>query len=160
MDEKLLLITCLAASGVMGALTAFIVSFIISKKKSFKHINKLLKKSGKVKNYSEITGIIAAQLEENKDEHQKMDKAIDILNWERRKNIKKVGYVRYDSNPDISGHMSFSLAMLNEENSGIILTNIHMMEGSSIYLREIQNGKCEVTLSEEEKQALKETINE
>ena len=49
--------------------------------------------------------------------------------------------------------------MLNEENTGAILTNIRMMEGSSLYLREVVNGECEITIAEEEKEILRKTIN-
>ncbi len=159
MEDNILIMVCIIAAGVTGIITGSVVAFIVSKKRSFRHINKLIKKTGRVKNYSEIAGIITAQLDENEEKHKNMEKAIEILNWERKKNIKKIGYVRYNSNPDISGNMSFSIAMLNENNTGIILTNIHMMEGSSIYLREITDGSCNVTLSEEEKEALKNTMN-
>ena len=98
-------------------------------------------------------------MDENLAQHDVINKSIDIINYERKKNIKKVGYIRYNSSDEIGGNLSFSVAMLNDENTGIILTNIHMMEGSSIYLREVSAGECEITLSEEEKEVLKNTIN-
>ena len=88
-----------------------------------------------------------------------MTKSIDILNFERKKNIKKIDYIRYNSSDEIGGNLSFSVVMLNEDNTGIILTNIHMMEGSSIYLREVTKGECEITLTDEEKEVLKRTIS-
>jgi len=159
MNEVTLILVCIGISAAVGIITGAITATIISKKKSYKHIDKLVKKAGKIKNYSEIGELIASQVDENKEQHEKIEKGISILNYERRKNIKKVGHIRYNSNPDIGGNLSFSIAMLNEENTGVILTNIHMMEESSLYLREITNGECEITISEEEKEILKATTN-
>lgn len=159
MNEVTLILVCVGASVVVGITAGAITAAIVSRKKSYKNINKIIKKAGIIKNYSEIGELIAAQVDENLSQHDAMDKAIGILNWERRKNIKKVGHIRYNSSEDIGGNLSFSIVMLNEENTGIILTNIRMMEGSSLYLREIEKGECEITISEEEKEVLKKTLN-
>ncbi|MCK5759324.1 MAG: DUF4446 family protein [Clostridiales bacterium] len=159
MNEVTLIVVCVGAAVFSGIISGAITAAIISKKKSYKNIDDVIKKAGKIKNYSEIGKIIASQVDENLTQHEKMEKGIDILNYERRKNIKKIGHIRYNSNTDIGGNLSFSLVMLNEENTGAILTNIHMMEGSSLYLREVVNGECEITISEEEKVILRNTIN-
>ncbi len=159
MNEITLILVCVGAAAVTGIITGTITAAVVAKKKTYKKINKIIKKAGTIKNYSEIGELIASQVDLNAQQHEKMDKGISILNWERRKNIKKIGHIRYNSNPDIGGNLSFSLVMLNEENTGVILTNIRMMEGSSIYLREVTNGECEITLSEEEKEILKKTTN-
>ena len=159
MSEVTLIVVCVGAAVVSGIVSGAITAAIISKKKSYKNIHKIIKKAGIIKNYSEIGKLIASQVDENLSQHEKMEKSIGVLNYERRKNIKKVGHIRYNSNPDIGGNLSFSIVLLNEENTGVIFTNIHMMEGSSLYLREVENGECEITISEEEKEVLRNTIN-
>lgn len=159
MDEVTLIIVCIGTALVAGIISGAITAAIVARKKSYRKISKLIKKTGKARSYSEIGQIIANQINENIKEHDEIDESIGIINWERRKNIKKVGHIRYNSTTDIGGNLSFSLVMLNEENTGVILTNIHMREGSSIYLREIERGECEITLSEEEKEVLKSTKN-
>ncbi|MCD6323006.1 MAG: DUF4446 family protein [Clostridiales bacterium] len=159
MNEVTLIMVCVGAAVVSVIISGTITAAIISKKKSYKNIHKIIKKAGIIKNYSEIGKLIASQVDENLSQHEKMEKSIGVLNYERRKNIKKVGHIRYNSNPDIGGNLSFSVVLLNEENTGVIFTNIHMMEGSSLYLREVENGECEITISEEEKEVLRNTIN-
>jgi len=159
MNEVTLIMVCVGVAVVSGIISGTITVAIISKKKSYKNIHKIIKKAGIIKNYSEIGKLIASQVDKNLAQHEKMEKGIDILNYERRKNIKKIGHIRYNSNTDIGGNLSFSLVMLNVENTGAILTNIRMMEGSSLYLREVVNGECEITISEEEKEILRKTIN-
>ena len=159
MNEVALILVCVGAAVASGIISGAISATIISKKKSYKTIDKVIKKAGIIKNYSEIGELIASQVDENLTQHEKMEKGIGILNYERKKNIKKIGHIRYNSNIDIGGNLSFSLVMLNEENTGAILTNIRMMEGSSLYLREVVNGEREITISEEEKEILRNTIN-
>lgn len=159
MNEVTLILVCVGAAVVSGILAGSITAAVISKRKSYKNIQKVLKKAGVVKNYTEIGELIAAQVDDNLSQHETMEKAIGILNWERRKNIKRMGHIRFNSSDSIGGNLSFSVVMLNEENTGVILTNIHMMEGSSLYLREVVNGECEITISEEEKEVLKNTLN-
>jgi hypothetical protein len=157
LDQVTLLILCAAVSLLGGIIAGIITASIISKKNTYKKIKKILKNAGKAADYEELAEVVAQKIDENENEHSEIDKAIGILNLERKKNIKRVGYIRYDSTEDISGRLSFSLVLLNEENSGILLTNIHMIEGSSLYLREIVNGSCETNLSEEEKEVIKNT---
>lgn len=159
MNEVTLILVCIGTAAIVGIITGAVTASIVSKKKSYKKIDKLIKKTGTIKNYSEIAEIIAGQVDENLAQHVEIKKGLDELNYERRKNIKKLGHIRYNSSSDIGGNLSFSLVLLNEENSGVILTNIHMMEESSLYLREVTNGTCEITISEEEKEVLKSTIN-
>ena len=159
MNEATLIAVCIGAAVIAGILSGSITAAIVAKRKTYKKINKIIKKAGIVKNYSEIGKLIASQINENIEQHEQMGKEISFLNWESHKNIKKTGHIRYNASSDIGGNLSFSLAMLTMENSGIILTNIHMMEGSALYLREINAGECEITISEEEKQLLERLIN-
>lgn len=159
MNETTLILVCAGVAIVVSIIAGAITAAIVSKKKVYRKIDKLIKKTGNIKNYSEIAEIIAQQVDENLLDHEKIQKGLDILNYERKKNIKKLGHIRYNSSSDIGGNLSFSLVLLNEENSGVILTNIHMMDESSLYLREVTNGTVEITISEEEKEVLRNTIN-
>ena len=157
LDQTTLLIVCAVISLLGGILAGLVTASIISRKNSYKKIQKILKNAGKAADYGELAQVVAQIVDENKTEHDEIDKAIGLINIERKKNLKKVGYIRYDSTEDISGRIRFSLVLLNDENSGILLTNIHMSEGSSLYLREIDRGECEITLSEEEKAVIRDT---
>jgi len=158
LDQTTLLIACAAISLLVGTVSGIITSSLISGKYSLKKIKKVLKKAGKAADYEELAKVVSQKIDENDKTHAEIDKAISTINFERIKNIKKTGHIRYDSIPEISGRMSFSIALLNEENSGILLTNIHMMEGSSLYLRIIEKGESETTLSDEEREVLKKTM--
>lgn len=54
----------------------------------------------------------------------------------------------------MGGQLSFSIVLLNENNSGFIINSVHSTEGCYSYSKEIENGQCSILLGEEEKQAL------
>ena len=54
--------------------------------------------------------------------------------------------------------MSFSLALLDEYNTGVVLNGIYSREMSNIYAKPIKEGKSSYTLSEEEKEAIRKAI--
>jgi hypothetical protein len=73
---------------------------------------------------------------------------------EGRLHIQKVGIVRFNPFKEIGGDHSFSLALLDGKDTGIVLTGIHTRERARIYSKQIKNGKSEFELSNEEKRAI------
>ena len=72
---------------------------------------------------------------------------------------QKMSIVKYDAFKEMGGKLSFSLAMLDDKNSGYILTSVHTREGCYTYIKEIIKGESFVVLSEEERKALEEAKN-
>ena len=70
-------------------------------------------------------------------------------------NIQKVGLKRYNAFSDMSNNLSFSLALLDANNTGIIITELYLRNSATIYVREIKDGFCEIRLSDEEQEAIK-----
>ena len=68
--------------------------------------------------------------------------------------FQKIGIVKYDAYQQMGGLLSFSLAMLDEENNGFILNSVHTSDGCYTYTKEIHEGKCELELGNEERLAL------
>lgn len=73
--------------------------------------------------------------------------------------IQKVGLVRYSAFKDTGSDLSFTLALLNEKNTGVVLNGIYSREMSNIYAKPVNEGISTYTLSEEEKEAIKKAIN-
>lgn len=57
------------------------------------------------------------------------------------------------------GTNSFSLALINENGDGAILSTLHSRERVNVYSKEIQHFKASVLLTEEEQQALTKAQN-
>lgn len=73
---------------------------------------------------------------------------------------QKMGLVKYDAFHQMGGQLSFSLALLDENNNGFIINSVHSTEGCYSYTKEIKNGVCPISLGKEEAEALEMAIGE
>ncbi len=85
---------------------------------------------------------------------EKNRKDIQTLYRKFESAYQKVGIVKYDAFNQMGGQLSFSLALLDENDNGFILNSVHSTEGCYSYTKEIKNGLCEISLGDEEKKAL------
>ena len=81
-------------------------------------------------------------------------KEIKNLYKKMRFTYQKLGIVKYDAFKQMGGMLSFSLALLNEDDDGFIINSVHSSDGCYSYTKEINGGKCKLALGEEEQQAL------
>lgn len=71
------------------------------------------------------------------------------------KSVHKVGIVRFNPFKDLGGDQSFSIAFLDGENSGLVISGLHTREGNRVYAKPVENGKAvKYPLTEEEKDAI------
>ncbi|MBS3943649.1 MAG: DUF4446 family protein [Dethiobacter sp.] len=68
--------------------------------------------------------------------------------------ITGVGLVRFNAFQDTGSDLSFSLALLDRKQNGVVLTSIFGREDSRCYGKPIRGGLSSIQLSEEEMQAL------
>lgn len=80
-------------------------------------------------------------------EHKKLKKHIGSC-------FSKYGLVKYDAFNEMAGKLSFVIALLNDDNTGIIFNAMHSREGCFTYAKEIIKGESYIPLSDEEKEAL------
>jgi len=90
---------------------------------------------------------IKSMTETNRQDIKKICKKMELT-------FQKIGIVKYDAFQQMGGKLSFSLALLNENNDGFILNSVHSSEGCYSYTKEIKNGQCEISLGNEEEKAL------
>ncbi|MBD5551314.1 MAG: DUF4446 family protein [Lachnospiraceae bacterium] len=84
----------------------------------------------------------------------KNKKDIRVLYKNMEKTFQKLGIVKYDAFNQMGGQLSFSLALLDENDNGFILNSVHSSEGCYSYTKQIKNGKSAISLGAEEEQAL------
>ncbi len=63
--------------------------------------------------------------------------------------------VRYDAYNELSGHQSMSIALLDDERSGIVLSCIHHRDQARVYGKQVHGGQGELELSPEEAEAVR-----
>ncbi len=116
-------------------------NFLKRSKKEPENITEVLKKLG--------------ILEKNLGE---LSQDLKELKAESRSHFKKIGLVRYNPFSGVGGDQSFSIALFDDHNNGVVLTSLFSREGNRVYAKIVEKGVSPHVLSDEEKQAIKKAI--
>ena len=68
--------------------------------------------------------------------------------------LRHLAVVRYDAFGDMGGHLSWSVALLDDGGHGVVLTSIHGRSDARTYAKTITGWTCEQQLSPEELEAI------
>ena len=148
----------LMLSIMVGILTIGFISILYSNIKLKNKYNKFMKKIGNGKNIEEDLENYIYRVERVERQNAEIISYCKNLDDEVAKCIQKVGIVRYSAFKDTGSDLSFAVAMLDENNDGIVFNGIYSREMSNIYAKPVKNGVSEYTLSEEEKEAIRRAI--
>ena len=99
------------------------------------------------------------QMNELQQNYEESQKAIEETLQGIKSTFHKMGIVKYDAFKEMGGNLSFTLCLLDDENTGFILNTMHGRDSSYTYIKEIIKGEAYATLGEEEKEALEKAIN-
>ena len=135
------------------------ISNNIKLRKITKEYRIFMKKIGKGEDIEENLKGYINRVEKVEKENKEIVKYCEDLNKELAKTIRKVGIVRYNAFKDTGSDLSFALALLNDNNDGVVLNGIYSREMSNIYAKPVEKGKSPYTISEEEKLAIDKAIN-
>ena len=118
------------------------------------HYNSLTKGvSGKTLQNS--LDIILKDLKIAQKDIDELKSSYDTMRKESLFYIQKVGLLRFNPFKDTGGDQSFVLALLDGDDTGVIISGIYSRLGTRWYAKKIQSGKgVEYELSEEEKKVV------
>lgn len=105
-------------------------------------------------NLEDIIEKIAQRLKLHDEFSEQTSSTLEAINNQLNTATQHVGIIRYNGNGDDGGNLSFSAALLDAHQSGIIITSLHGRQNSRIYAKIVVAGTSEQTLSEEERDAL------
>jgi hypothetical protein len=94
------------------------------------------------------------KINELREQNTFIEQNIKELQATQKLAIQKVGIVRYNPFQNDGGNLSFSMALLDQHNNGIVVTSMHGREANRTYAKPIKNSKSEFELTIEEKQAI------
>lgn len=145
----------------LGAMTALLFLLVIICLVKLGGLKKRYRKFMEDGNAQSLEALIQSQVADIK-----VLKEEDVKNKEHMEQMgqvlsgcyQKTGVVKYDALTGMGGHVSFALALLDRNNSGIMINSIHTREGSYLYMKNIQNGTCDLQLGKEESEALDQAM--
>jgi predicted DNA-binding protein (UPF0251 family) len=88
--------------------------------------------------------------------HDRMDLAEHRLDG----TIAYRALIRYDAYGEMSGRQSTSIALLDANRSGVVLSSIHHRDQARVYAKQVHNGEGEIELSPEEAEAVRLALSQ
>lgn len=140
------------------ALFISVIILVLSNKK----LNKRYRKMMKGVNNKNLEQLINSKLEDIEKAISNSEEAINecnVVREELKGCVNKIAIMRYKALPDVGSDLSFSVAILDSYNDGVIITGIYTRQDSTTYAKPIDKGISRYELSEEETHVLNEAIN-
>ena len=155
--EQLVFYVTIALS-VVSIILAVVLIIVLCKLKTLKRRVDSLTRG---KDTETLEDIIVSYLErvESLEEGEEITRAaLNAIKDNLKITYQKTGLVKYDAFREMSGALSYSLALLDKENNGVLISSMYSREGCYTYAKEIIKGESKINLSEEEAEALKQAV--
>ena len=118
------------------------------------HYRRLTKNITKKDLKTILTQILSKQELEDK-EISLLKKSLNQVKIDFKSSLQKIGFVRFNPFSQTGGDQSFSLALLDDNNNGLVISSLHSRDTTRLYTKTIKASKAEVyELSKEEKKAI------
>lgn len=160
MENVLNILTQYSTYITIGLIVLVLIQFILLIV-AFRSLSKVENKFRKImrgvnnKNLEELINSYLDKVEEVKKDSEETLETNKILKAQVEKCTQKVSVIRYKAFEDVGSDLSFSVALLDGENNGVILTGIYGRDYSTTYAKPIDKGISRYDLSEEELHVLK-----
>lgn len=144
-----------------GLFLVFLVWIIILSIKlhKFKKRNQEFFAGNKVKNLEELLLDQSKNLKLLDKDIQELYNISNQINGLALQSIHKTALIRFNPFKDVGGDQSFSLALLNGKNNGLVISSLFTREGTRIYSKSIIEGVSEkYPLTEIEEKVIKQAI--
>jgi len=141
--------------GIMVVVLVWMAVLTIVVFRMVSHYNKLT--SGITsKTLKEVLVELIGKYEKTGKAIQLINASIDELTKDGRLHLQRLGIVRFNPFSDTGGSQSFTIAILDGKDNGIIMTSLYARTGNRWYIKHIKLGVSEdVELSKEEQSAIK-----
>ena len=137
-------------------LAAWLVALTIFALRLSAHYNHLIKDASKRSLQSVLENLMAQQ-DATKKDIAILKSTCDTIIAEGKLHIQKIGLLRFNPFKDTGGDQSFILALVDGNDTGVVISGLYSRSGTRWYAKKIASGKgLEHELSDEEKQAVKE----
>lgn len=149
---------------ILGGMGIVIILLFIIILILFKSINRLENKYRRLMRGSSgknIEELVTSRLEMIDEANKNCEKALEqnkVLEEKMKECVQKVAIMRYKAFENVGSDLSFSIAILDGHNDGVLLTGIYGREESTTYAKPVDKGISRYDLSEEEITVLNEAI--
>jgi Protein of unknown function (DUF4446) len=89
---------------------------------------------------------------------QQLDDRIAATETRLNRAISHSAVIRYDAYNELSGRQSSSIALLDDNGTGVVMSSILHREQARVYVKGVRDGKSELELSPEETEAIQSAL--
>ncbi len=89
-----------------------------------------------------------------KSELRRLSQELEDARGEIRETLQHLAVVRYDAYGDMGGRLSWSMALLDDNGDGVVLSSINNRNDSRSYAKEVRAFESDAKLSPEEEEAI------
>ncbi len=130
-----------------------IINVVMLTKTNKKYL-KFMKQLGNGSNLDEMLRDYLKDVKEIKKDNSEIKAYYTKLDSDIASCIQKVGLVRYNAFRDVGSDLSFAIALLDGNDTGVVLNGLYGSDSSNIYAKPIKGGISTYQLSDEERYAL------
>lgn len=110
---------------------------------------------------SQVLNELLGELRTLKSRTTRVEEAAVRLEADGRGHVQRIGVVRFNPFSDTGGAQSFTMAILDGKNDGVVMTSLYARSGNRWYVKLIREGKGkDIELSKEEESAIKQAVGE
>jgi len=154
-ENPLVLVTILVINTALMIL--FLITTIIAGK-GYKELNKrYLSFMSKLTSGENLEGMMQEylnQVNEISKRSKNNEAEIKKVKEQLKKCVQKVGLIRYNAYNDTGSDLSFTMALMDQEENGVVVNGLYSRESSSIFAKPLAKGETKYNLSAEEIQAI------
>lgn len=147
---QIILVVC----GVWLALLTFVLI------RSINHYRKLTIGTFKADLKQILEGILSKQ-DINAKQISELSKGLEKIESKQKEFFQKYALIRYNPFEQTGGDQSFTVALLDSTNNGIVISSLHARESTRVYAKEVLNGKAtKHQFSKEEKEVVEKAAHQ
>ena len=146
-------------ASAIAALISFILVLV-----NFRRTSKIIRKYKRLMRGADsknLESMLLQQLEEIQASHtriKELELASSSINNKMNRCVQHVGVVRYNAFENMGSDQSFSVAMLDENGDGFVLTSLYGRNTSTSFAKPIKAKQSAYPLSDEEKEAIEKAL--
>lgn len=145
----------------LGVLVIIMYGIIINLWMNLSYLKKRYRKMMTGVDGANLERLLIGHIDEVKqvvEENRRIDAENQRISALLQKALTRVGVVRFRAFEDMGSDLSYAVALLDSDNSGVILSSIFGREDSRSYVKPIEKGQSTYTLTDEEHQALQKAM--
>ncbi len=148
---------------VMMVMIVVLIVFLVLQGKKINRLDERLYRLTAGSDGENLEDMLVSNLENYDALHKTLEKNTgDIRDIYRRLHfvIQKVGLVKYDAFSQMGGNLSSVIALLDQDNNGVILNTVQNVDGCYSYVKAVHGGRSDVAFTDEEQQAMDMAMEE